>query len=95
MKKIKLTESELINFIKNVIKEQTSNDFINQGYREEKIVGSSLESKIIELKNHYDFGDIKYYVKGDNHLLSDGNQVYVIKSRNLGPFDISNFRIQS
>lgn len=95
MKKVKLTESELISLIERVINEQNSNDLINQGYREEKIIGGPLESKAIELKNHYDFGDVKYYVRGDNHLLSDGNQVYVIKSKNLGPFDISNFRIQS
>jgi len=83
MKKIRLSEQQLINLIKKVIKEQSSFDWETKGYVNSTIP-DKLYNSILKLENYYGFGEsgeIKYYINGikDIRLLFDGNSIYFIK----------------
>ncbi len=100
MKKIRLTESELIKLVKRVISEQTNikNIFIDKGYVlvDVKTLTGNLKNvvtKSIEKNPTYN----KFYRKMDSRtkkivsLISDGNNVIFIvppEGLNLGPHDI-------
>lgn len=97
MKKIRLTESELIKLVKRVISEQ-KNIFIDKGYvlvDVNPLTGNlkKLVTKSIEKNPTYN----KFYRKMDSRtkkivsLISDGNNVIFIvppEGLNLGPHDI-------
>jgi hypothetical protein len=97
MKKIRLTESELINLVKRVISEQ-KNIFIDKGYvlvDVNTLTGNlkNVVTKSIEKNPTYN----KFYRKMDSRtkkivsLISDGNNVIFIvapEGLSLGPHDI-------
>ena len=105
MRKIRLSEQQLINLIKRVIKEQSSFDWETKGYLDSTIPGKLYKS-ITKLENHYGFGEsgeIKYYINGnkDIKLLFDGESIYFVtppkgidtnvmyKENVIGPFKLS------
>jgi hypothetical protein len=90
MKKIRLTESELIKLVKRVISEQ--NDIlIKKGYVLGDVNELSGKQKDVVTQMMKKYPNHQYYTKGDVSLISDGKKVVFIvppEGLNLGPHDI-------
>jgi hypothetical protein len=93
MKKIRLTESELIRLVKRVISEQ--NDIlIKKGYVLGDVNTLTGQQKDFVTRYMKRYPNEQYYTKGNVSLRSDGKKVVFIVppkgwDKGLGPHDIS------